>query len=102
MTRKDFMIRLRETLQKHGDSASFPHLDGCIRIATEDQLFCPITYVCYRETGERYCVASWRGAVRRLQLRSSTANQIAAAADDLTKKSVRLELLLACDLPQRE
>ena len=84
-----------------------------IRLSTKEKksnfyggCFCPITAVCYAETGKHYYPYQYREAASEIDISEQDAILIASAADgcfdDLGKKekTIRKKLLKVCGLPE--
>ena len=103
MTIKEFMITLGELNKKNKEKFQLwlgPHM----RIVPIDimAVYCPLTFVCYKRTGEFFPPCDWNKAAKLIYLSEKTAEKIAKAADGAldSKKAIRKALLKTLNLKE--
>ena len=103
MTREVFMNTLKHWTDKYlalpGDEPLW-ETDKMGWLRTCNECFCPLTYVCEKETGIYYDITDWNDAARELDIDMALADHVQQAADCGLghDSSLREELIKACRL----
>jgi len=100
MTRKEALSALTRHIE-HDHTVMYTehNNEGQLRIYVRNVgPFCPLTYLCFQETGRLYSVWSWKKAAKKLGVPRHRAKTIVQAADGATHGPIRRDLLTALGL----
>ena len=92
MKRKKFIRRLESACEKNRRRLASPfkrglvpapryRTSGTIRFETDDREWCPLTLVCWSETGEFVNHSDFHRAAKKLGMKRKLASKIAKASD---------------------
>lgn len=83
MTKDRFFALLKEAQAKHPEyEVVFAGNGNLLRLNGPDGTFCPVTFVCYYETGAYFMSSEWEQAANAFGLSKVSAESIVEAADD--------------------